>query len=589
MKSKTKIVALASGTAAIALLSAFTTFSGNPRWPLSGGYHYVVDLNTTSFPASSVWDANAQYALSDWRDIGSTSFAPGFYRINSDYTNHNNGVSSWVWQNRPAEGWLAVTFVRWSGSTMTDCDIYYNSRPDYTWTNGLYDPTQSRSYWPVDFRAIARHETGHAIGFDHSDTTLANLNAIYQHGSGVPHASGSGMMPHADDKNGCRYLYPGSGTTVNVMATRWREPDTAANNGARFLNTTGTWAAGTFHPVSVWLANQSNTTVLGGGTGIRVGVYLSTNSTISTGDTLIGEYTFSGNWGAYASGLYTTIGGTVPADMPAGSYYVGAIFDNTGLVSEQFETDNSSLLGQVTVTNTLRTLSVQSTNPGSGVAIGVSPLDSSSLGNGTTTFSRTYWNTEAVTLTAPASHSGVPFKRWRLDGINQSLGVTTLNVTMNASRTAIADYYLRTPGSFSTFGAGCKGSNGLVPSHTASAPKGYPFLGDTTTYSLTLARANTAAVLYMGASNTTFGAFPLPLSLAFIGIPGCSLLVAPDWSFSLTTNAAGNASIGITVPNNTALIGGQYYTQYAFIDAGAPYAIPVPHSNGVAQKIGGDQ
>lgn len=588
MKTKTTIVALACSAAA--LLTAFTTFSGNPRWPLSGGFHYVADLNTTSFPVASVWDNNAQYALSDWRDIGSTAFVPGFYRINSDYNNHANGVSSWVWLNRPADGWLAVTYVRWTGSTMTDCDIWYNSRVDYTWTNGLLDPTQSRPYWPVDFRVVARHETGHAIGLDHTDTTLCNMNAIYQHGNGVQHGAGSGMMPHADDKNGCRYLYPGSGTTTNVLATRWREPDTTANNGARWLDTTGAWAAGSFRTIQCWLANQSNTTVLGGSTGIRVGVYLSTNTTISTGDTLIGEYTFGGNWGAYASGLYTTIGGTVPSDTPAGTYYVGVIFDNTGLVAEQFEVDNAALVGTVSVTNTLRTLSVQSTNPPSGVTIGVTPLDSTGAGNGATAFTRTFWNTELVTLTAPATNpSGVPFKRWRLDGANQTLGVTTLNVSMTANHTAIADYYLRTAGSITTLGTSCPGTTGLS-SHTATAPKGYPFIGDSTTVRLSNARANTACAFYLGASKTVWGAYTLPLNLAFIGISGCFLRVSVDANVSTTTNGSGIASITLPpTPNIPALIGGHIYTQFAYLDTGAPYVLPVPHSNALDLVIGGDQ
>lgn len=588
MRTLTRNLVMASGLATLATLAAFNTFSGNPRWPLSGGFHYVADLNTTSFPPSSVWDSNAQFALADWRDMGSTAFTPGVYRLNSDFTNHGNGISSWVWQNKPTDGWLAVTFVRWSGSTMKDCDIWFNSRTDYTWTNGLTDPTQSRSYWPVDYRVVARHETGHAIGFDHNDATLANMNAIYQHGNGVQHSGGSGMMPHADEKNGCRWLYPGSGTTVNVMATRWREPDAASNNGARWLDSSGTWAAGTFHTASVWLSNQSNATVLGGSTGIRVGFYLSTNSTISTGDTKIGEYTFSGDWGSYASGLYTSIGGTVPADMPAGSYYVGAIFDNTGVVGEQFESDNAAVLGQVTVTNSLRSLSVLSANPSTGVAITASPLDANGLGSGTTGFSRSYWNSEAVTLTAPTSQAGVPFKRWRLDGVDQGLGVTTLGITMNAAHTATAIYYQRTAGSFTAFGTACKGSNNLLPVHTASAPKGYPFLGDTTTYQLSSARANTGVALYFGASNTVWGTTPLPLSLGSIGIPGCTLYVSVDASISLTTNAGGVASLSATVPNNPALVGGTFYTQFAIVDIGAPYAVPIPHSNAMAHRIGGD-
>ncbi|MCC6670563.1 MAG: hypothetical protein IT458_05855, partial [Planctomycetes bacterium] len=352
MKRNTIRALVAAG--AVLPLMSYVFFSGSPRWPLSGGFHYVVDLNTTSFPAGSVWDNNAQYSLSDWRDMGSTGFLPGYTRTNSDFNDHGNGRNSWVWLNRPSDGWLGITFVRWSGSTMVDCDIWYNSRPDYLWTNGLTDPSASRPYWPIEFRNVARHEAGHAIGFDHENRTLAQMNSISQHGAGVPHTTSTGMLPHADEKAGCRVLYPGSGTTWNVMSTVWREPDQVANNGARKLTLSGSYAAGTAVTMPVWLTNQSNATVPGLAAGIRVGIYLSTNAIISTGDTRIAEYTFTGDWPAHAAGYYT-LGGTIPSSMPAGSYYVGAIFDNTGVVAERYETDNDSYVGPITVTNTAYT------------------------------------------------------------------------------------------------------------------------------------------------------------------------------------------------------------------------------------------
>ena len=41
--------------------------------------------------------------------------------------------------------------------------------------------------------------------------------------------------------------------------------------------------------------------------------------------------------------------------------------------------------------------------------------------------------------------------------------------------------------------------------------------------------------------------------------------------------------------NVTSLIGGPVYTQYAYADIGAPYALPIPHSNALHMVIGGDQ
>ena len=48
-------------------------------------------------------------------------------------------------------------------------------------------------------------------------------------------------------------------------------------------------------------------------------------------------------------------------------------------------------------------LTVNSTNPSSGVAITVSPSDVNNAANGTTSFTRTYDSGATVTLTAPAT------------------------------------------------------------------------------------------------------------------------------------------------------------------------------------------
>jgi 6-phosphogluconolactonase (cycloisomerase 2 family) len=86
---------------------------------------------------------------------------------------------------------------------------------------------------------------------------------------------------------------------------------------------------------------------------------------------------------------------------------------------------------------TTRTLTVASTNPGSGVAITVSPADNSSQGNGTTQFTRSYNNGAVVTLGAPATATGNNFSSWT--GCDSVSG-TSCTVTMNADRPVTANY-----------------------------------------------------------------------------------------------------------------------------------------------------
>jgi len=82
-------------------------------------------------------------------------------------------------------------------------------------------------------------------------------------------------------------------------------------------------------------------------------------------------------------------------------------------------------------------LTVNSTNPSTGVAITVSPNDVNGAGNGTTSFTRTYDSGTAVTLTAPSTASGDPFSSW--SGCT-SASTETCNVTMSNNTTVTANY-----------------------------------------------------------------------------------------------------------------------------------------------------
>jgi hypothetical protein len=82
-------------------------------------------------------------------------------------------------------------------------------------------------------------------------------------------------------------------------------------------------------------------------------------------------------------------------------------------------------------------LTVNSVNPGSGVAITVSPADNYSSANGSTSFTRTYTSGAAVTLTAPATSGSNTFGSWT--GCTSATTVTC-NITMTTSATVTANY-----------------------------------------------------------------------------------------------------------------------------------------------------
>jgi len=93
--------------------------------------------------------------------------------------------------------------------------------------------------------------------------------------------------------------------------------------------------------------------------------------------------------------------------------------------------------GTITPVIVTYVLTVNSTNPASGTAITVTPVDNSSLGNGTTGFTRTYNTGTIVTLTAPTTSGGNPFSSW--SGCTTSSSVTC-TVTMGANATVTANY-----------------------------------------------------------------------------------------------------------------------------------------------------
>src|SRR5262249_11198577 len=83
-------------------------------------------------------------------------------------------------------------------------------------------------------------------------------------------------------------------------------------------------------------------------------------------------------------------------------------------------------------------IAVQSTGAAS-VPITVSPAHVSGLGNGTTSFSRTFLHFTSVTLTAPQNAGTACFDHWTLNGATAGVGAS-LTFTVTGAATAVAVY-----------------------------------------------------------------------------------------------------------------------------------------------------
>ena len=124
--------------------------------------------------------------------------------------------------------------------------------------------------------------------------------------------------------------------------------------------------------------------------------------------------------------------------------------------------------------------------------------------------------------------------------------------------------YSLAPTGVATYGAACPLPSGALPRIGAT---GSPALGTTFAVNLSSVPPWSYAGLLMGFSATQSGANALPLDLAPLGLPGCSLLVSFDVFLPTqaleTSPGIGAASLAFGVPNDPALAGATVFAQWA--------------------------
>ena len=160
------------------------------------------------------------------------------------------------------------------------------------------------------------------------------------------------------------------------------------------------------------------------------------------------------------------------------------------------------------------------------------------------------------------------------------------NVYGNGNGNAIFTYPLDAwsgSGSNTLVGVGCKAANGTGnATHTVSVGG----LGGTLTLTgNSLIAAMDPAVVTIGLSTTTWGAFTLPLDLGIIGATGCNVYNDVAATLSGVTTATGSISLPVPIPNNPLLANTTLNTQYVFLD-GAANAAGLITTNTRTSKFG---
>jgi len=132
-----------------------------------------------------------------------------------------------------------------------------------------------------------------------------------------------------------------------------------------------------------------------------------------------------------------------------------------------------------------------------------------------------------------------------------------------------------------TYGSGCGSpSLGFQPNPTAR-----PIVGQVARATIGNPPTSVAAVM-IGLSNQYFGAFPLPVTLAGLGMPGCDLWQSDEFSgFGTSPLPPSSLEFSLLIPNVPGAVGFRCYLQsYAFAPGQNPLSIIV--SNGIEWRFG---
>ncbi|MBX3395868.1 MAG: matrixin family metalloprotease [Phycisphaerae bacterium] len=309
-------------------------------------------LSPVTFPPGSAPDTMIQESMGLWNIVPASRFLYSFVRNAQEFPIDNyDGYSDTaaVPASSLDPGVLGVTYLVNNGPVWYDMDMVFSDLPSgvgYTFDPNppcdvVTAPTPTNGF---SFLLVAVHEMGHALGLGHDPQgteapgtpfLVATMNPRYP--SGGPMGQENIIELHADDRNGARYLYPNTGPSdpyVDLAASGYTFGSIVGKAIPVFFTPTSISPGGTLTIRSV-IENLG----LGSFAYVRQGFYLSSDPLIESTDTLLAD----ARWDlAYGDAVDFDADVDLPADLAAGSYYVGTIFDDLDEVDETYEDNNAA-------------------------------------------------------------------------------------------------------------------------------------------------------------------------------------------------------------------------------------------------------